>query len=142
MTLFKKMNQEKVDQAIVLYGTGLSLQVVANQFGVSRQALWDVLRTRTKLRSQKRYGEANTFWRGGEHGDDHANNLVEQAVEDGKLVRPKTCQQCGGSKIHKNGVSSIQAHHCDYNKPLDVLWLCQKCHFEWHKHNTPVMKNS
>ena len=32
----------------------------------------------------------------------------------------------------------IQAHHCDYNKPLEVMWLCQKCHHEWHKNNKAV----
>ncbi len=47
------------------------------------------------------------------------------AVETGKLVRPDFCSKC--SKQCKP-----QAHHEDYTKPYDVIWLCSQCHFYLH----------
>lgn len=51
-----------------------------------------------------------------------ARRALKWAVKCGKLIRPKVCQKClrGDRKIH--------AHHEDYDKPLDVLWVCPPCH--------------
>jgi ribosomal protein S27AE len=35
------------------------------------------------------------------------------------------CVRCGATKS--------LAHHEDYDKPLDVMWLCQPCHKQRHK---------
>lgn len=51
-----------------------------------------------------------------------ARNAVGNAVRDGKLIR-LPCFVCG-EKAH--------AHHPDYSRPLDVVWLCQKHHKEAH----------
>jgi hypothetical protein len=48
-----------------------------------------------------------------------ARNRLAHAVRRG-LVKKLPCERCGR-------VDS-QAHHQDYSKPLDVVWLCPVCH--------------
>jgi len=52
-----------------------------------------------------------------------AHRIVFVALRNGSLQR-QPCH-CGDTKVH--------AHHTDYSKPLDVLWLCKKHHVEIHK---------
>jgi len=57
--------------------------------------------------------------------------ITNNAIRDGKLVRQENCSEC-------NSIEKIEAHHDDYTKPLDVRWLCNKCHRNWHKNHTPI----
>lgn len=50
-----------------------------------------------------------------------AQTAVNNAVRDGRLVRPLLCERC-------DQPGKIEAHHQDYTKPLEVEWVCQKCH--------------
>jgi ribosomal protein S27AE len=54
-----------------------------------------------------------------------AHSAIEYALESGRLTRPDSCEQCGGS-------GTIHAHHDDYERKLDVRWLCARCHKEFH----------
>jgi hypothetical protein len=54
-----------------------------------------------------------------------AHGKVQKAIEAGVLVRPDQCSRCGND-------GRIQAHHRDYSKPLEVVWLCQRCHKQEH----------
>ena len=54
-----------------------------------------------------------------------AHDRAMYAVETGKLIRPDICSSC-----HKE--CKPHAHHEDYSKPLDVIWLCSRCHFLLH----------
>lgn len=50
-----------------------------------------------------------------------ARNVTKIAIKNGKLVRPEKCQSCGIP-------CKPESHHEDYSKPLEVEWLCIKCH--------------
>ncbi len=52
-----------------------------------------------------------------------ARSALGNAVRDGRIEK-QNCQQCGDTES--------QAHHPDYSKPLDVIWLCRKCHLAEH----------
>lgn len=135
----RKLTPDQVKSAVDMYEMGLSIAPIAEYFGVTRQAMWDLLRRRTAMRPQKRYGTASHFWRGGAKADGRAHDIVEKAIQAGRLIRPDRCEQCGSDgRKFRDGRHPIQAHHCDYNKPLDVMWLCQPCHHDWHRTNTAV----
>jgi predicted DNA-binding protein YlxM (UPF0122 family) len=136
----RKLTSAQAAECVAMYERGLSLGPIATYFGVSRPAMWDLLRRRTTLRSQRRFGRENHFYRGGASADDLAHNLVEQALKEGVLIRLEQCEECGTSGSMKDGRALVQAHHDDYNKPLSVRWLCQPCHHEWHKHHAPIRK--
>lgn len=52
-----------------------------------------------------------------------AHHILNNAIRDGK-VKKHPCFICG-KKAH--------AHHPDYDRPLDVTWLCPKHHKETHQ---------
>lgn len=53
-----------------------------------------------------------------------AKNAAREAMRHGVLFR-KPCDDCGNVKS--------EAHHPDYSKPLEVDWLCRRCHMKRHR---------
>jgi hypothetical protein len=51
-----------------------------------------------------------------------ARAMMVHAITLGLIVRPDACERCGNDK------ETPQGHHYDYGRPLEVEWLCQKCH--------------
>lgn len=56
-----------------------------------------------------------------------ARSLLRKAVYEKRISKPKICDLC---MIESN---RIEGHHEDYSRPLDVKWLCVKCHRNLHK---------
>jgi len=53
-----------------------------------------------------------------------AQGVVGYAARKGLLVKTD-CVECGSSE-------HIHGHHEEYSKPLEVVWLCAKCHHKRH----------
>ena len=53
-----------------------------------------------------------------------ARLCVRLALNAGVLTRPDHCSGCGCPDTERR----IDAHHADYGRPLDVIWLCTRCH--------------
>lgn len=52
-----------------------------------------------------------------------ARYKLRAAVKYGKVLK-SSCEVCGNSKV--------EAHHNDYSKPLEVVWLCKRHHADIH----------
>lgn len=53
-----------------------------------------------------------------------AHIIISSLIKGGKLISAP-CLICGAEKT--------QAHHFDYNKPKEIMWLCFKHHCGWHR---------
>lgn len=53
-----------------------------------------------------------------------ARRKTRWAIESGKLSR-EPCARCGEPET--------LPHHEDYDRPLDVVWLCRSCHSHHHR---------
>lgn len=54
-----------------------------------------------------------------------AQYLINYAISKGKIKRKEKCAVC-------NFVCKTHAHHEDYLKPYDVIFLCASCHKKVH----------
>jgi len=93
-------------------------------------------------------GDRNPNWKGGVAANNmrykrlqierypervRAREAVRSAIRSGRLVRGP-CSTCGTT-------SNVHAHHTDYAKPLDVTWMCRRCHRAEHvDHPHPVAR--
>lgn len=68
--------------------------------------------------------EVTRAWRKQDKRRASAHSAVARAIKSGELVR-QPCEVCSKPKT--------VGHHDDYDKPLDVRWLCQACHVQHHK---------
>ena len=74
---------------------------------------------------RKRYAEKNPEKK-------NARALVWYHLNAGNIKR-LPCEVCG--------VADSQAHHEDYSKPLDIMWLCCKHHNEIHVNSGSLRKS-
>ena len=81
-------------------------------------------RLRAKMPERKAHSrEIALQWRSRNEAGYKAHTAVSNAIRDGRLHK-EACLFCEGQEVH--------AHHRDYSRPFDVIWLCPKCHHRLH----------
>ncbi len=55
-----------------------------------------------------------------------ARQIVHIALKGKMIIKPEVCTQCMSRE-------KIEAHHEDYSKPLEILWVCYECHRAIHR---------
>lgn len=73
----------------------------------------------------KKHEKQKANWSKKNRHKKNAHLRVQRALFNGILTRPSDCEHCEEKK-------QLEAHHEDYSKPLEVLWLCVECHNKRH----------
>ena len=64
-----------------------------------------------------------------------AREQFSRVLKTGRVQRPTACERCGTE------TGQLEGHHDDYNKPLDVTWLCRPCHNIVHPHHPKIRRD-
>ena len=83
---------------------------------------YDRKRSKTPERL-KLAAEVTKVWRSEDKRRTKCHNAVARAIKSGKLVK-QSCKRCGSEKT--------EAHHENYDEPLNIVWLCSVCHKKRH----------
>lgn len=89
-----------------------------------RLGYWEKYKRNRTREQQDKVNEHRYRFRRRNPDKARAHNRVSKALRTGKLQK-KPCDVCGATKV--------EAHHEDYTKPLEVIWLCRKHHAEIHR---------
>lgn len=92
-----------------------------------RQREWERVRAYDRMRASQPHRvakakEIQAAWKAAHPERRSAQNKVWAALRSGKLQK-QPCWECG---------SAAEAHHPDYSRPLDVVWLCSTHHKQAH----------
>jgi len=121
-------------------------QMADGHLGVCKSCKREYQRVRTKTEIGREYErirnknphrrsnrQLNTKkWRQENPERNRAHLAVYRAITNGTLVKPTSCEECGSQL-------PLHAHHEDYNRPLDVIWLCVNCHGKKNPHFIPLL---
>lgn len=83
----------------------------------------------------KKYAHQKNEWSKKNSHKKNANAKVQRALFNGVIIKPRECESCGMDK-------KLEAHHEDYNKPLEVIWLCIECHNKRHIELNEIKRKS
>jgi hypothetical protein len=109
---------ERFKRMLERYGLGAVELMGHPEATAKRRALQAAKKAAQRKRRQKCKNEK-----------DRVRHAVAAAVRSGRLIKPSKCQN--GHAVESP--TDLHGHHRDYSKPLEVEWLCRKCHGKKHR---------
>lgn len=79
---------------------------------------------RVRTRNNEIRKRAASLYRENHPDRQEARRLTMKAITCGVLIR-QPCERCGKT--------TVDAHHEDYAKPFEIMWLCRRHHHERHR---------
>jgi hypothetical protein len=58
-----------------------------------------------------------------------ANQFVNRGLFAGRITKPECCSACGALTPSRQ----LHAHHPNYEKPYEFVWVCKTCHGLRHR---------
>jgi len=96
-----------------------------NEWYLRNKELTAERRKKNRAKNPEKKREYDRLWAKAHRKERSTHAKVYYALKMGKLVKGP-CNRCGATE-------NIQGHHHDYDKPLDVEWLCPVCHGKEHR---------
>lgn len=132
-------HQEKAEAEFYVSNRARCKACVREAVRANRLDKIDYYRQYDRMRASQPHRVANNFkqsqsWRQEFPNRRRAQGLVQHAIRSGRLQK-QPCWVCGRDAV---------AHHPDYDRPLDVVWLCQPHHKQAHAlvANAPDMREA
>jgi ribosomal protein S27AE len=91
--------------------------------------------TANRKRGNKNHIEAVRNFRQKYPEKARAYMTVYNAIKQGIIVKKDNCEKCGSDY-------KVSAHHEDYEKPLEIIWLCDTCHKKVHKELRELLRGN
>lgn len=99
----------RTEEIRAMKAKGMTLRAIGDVYGITRERVRQIIGISPEEAKKVR-----------------ARARVQQAAKRGDITK-LPCSVCGDE--------SVEAHHTDYDKPLEVIWFCKKHHEEHHHNN-------
>jgi hypothetical protein len=114
-----KRSYEKHKEKIAKQRAEKSREAVEQEKNRKRQAEW-------RANNKTRVGKTVARWKKKNPHKAACHTLILWALRTGVIKKPEACEEC-------SAIGKVEAHHTDYLKPLDVIWVCKGCHSKKHR---------